>query len=169
MRIAKSLDDLDPQFCHWLAGQVDGEGSFQLKSKRHIWWLELTISLRADDRPMLQMIQEQLGRGHCYPHPVAKGANPHSHLRYMLRFANATDTRFIVALFERYPLRSKKRRDFELWAEARKELDKPPLARDLRHLKHLARAIREVRKYEAPMIQPYEPEGQQASLQLEEM
>jgi len=169
MRIAKSLDDLDPGFCQWLAGQTDGEGSFNLKHEQERWWLDFTISLRADDLPMLKMIQEQLGRGHCYPHPPAKGANPHSRPRYMLRFANATDTRFIVALFERYPLRSKKRRDFELWAEARKELDKPPLARDLRHLKHLARAIREVRKYKAPMIQPYEPEGQQASLQLGEI
>ena len=28
---AKSLDDLDPGFCNWFVGLVDGEGSLQLK------------------------------------------------------------------------------------------------------------------------------------------
>lgn len=160
----KALDDLDPQFCHWFAGLVDGEASFQLKHAQRRWWLELTISLRADDAPMLKMIQKELGRGRCYDHRPAKGIT-NSHLRYMLRFHNGVDTRFIVALFKRYPLRSKKSRDFELWAEARKELDKPPSARDLRYLKHLDRSIRQVRKYPNPPIASYKAAGEQIPLE----
>lgn len=166
MRIAKRLDELDHGFCYWLAGLVDGEGSFQLKHKQH-WWVELTISLRADDLPMLRLIQDELGRGSIYRHPPSRGVILHSKLRYMLRFHSASDTRFIRELFEHYPLRSKKKREFELWAEARKELDKQNLARDLRHLRYLHRAIREIRRYEGPTFEAYRSEGEQASMPLQ--
>lgn len=161
---AKSLDALAPGFCLWLTGLVDGEGSLQLQLNHRQWQMELTIKLRDDDRPMLEMIRKELGRGDCYPVPLAKKPQHKSRPQYMLRLHNSCDTRFLVALFERYPLRSKKKQVFELWAQARKELNKPAQARDQRYLRYLHRAIREARRYEPTLIEPYKPEGTQMAL-----
>ena len=128
--------------------------------------MELTITMRDDERPMLEMIQKELGRGFLYPH-VAKSPTPFkSKPRYMLRFHNAADTNFFVALFERYPLRSKKRYVFELWARVREELNKSVQARDQAYLRHLYQTIRHVRDYEQSTIEPYEPKGKQTTLSL---
>jgi hypothetical protein len=70
-----------------------------------------------------------------------------------------------VALFEHYPLRSKKRLVFLLWAKARKELDKPSWARNQRYLRYLYEAIRMARNYEASLVEPYEPKENQIALQ----
>lgn len=163
--IAKSLDDLAPEFCNWFAGLVDGEGSLQLQFSRN-WRMELTIKLRDDDRPMLEMIQKELGRGNCYPVPLAKNPQHKSRPQYMIKFHNSDDIRFLVALFERYPLRSKKKYVFDLWGQAQNELDKPAHARDRRYLRYLHRAIREARRYEQPLIKPYKPEGNQMALAI---
>lgn len=160
----KSLDDLDPGFCSWLAGLVDGEGSPQLTCDKGRWRTELTISLRDDDRLVLKMIQKELGRGSCYPHRRSKNSLPNSRPRYMVKFYNPDDTRFLVALFERYPLRSKKKQVFDLWVKAQDELDKPTQARDLRYLRYLHRAIREARRYKPTLIEPYKPVGKQMAL-----
>lgn len=160
---AKSVEQLDLEFCCWLAGLVDGEGSLQLKcdKAKRKWWSELTISLRDDERPMLEMIQKKLGRGACYLHVARSKPQLRSKPRYMLRFHNASDTRFFVDLFERYPLRSKKKQVFKLWAEARKELNKPSFLRDQLYLKYLYRAIRQTRNYEGLKMKLFEPEGKQ--------
>jgi len=161
----KSLDDLDPGFCNWFAGLVDGEGSLQLTRDKGRWRTELTISLRDDDRRVLGMIRKELGRGSCYPHPRGKNSqHPNSRPRYMVKFYKPNDIRALVALFERYQLRSKKKHVLDLWVKARNELDKPVQARDLRYLRYLHRAIREARKYEPTLIEPYKPEGTQMAL-----
>ena len=165
-QIAKSLDDLDPGFCNWFAGLVDGEGSPQLTYDKGRWRTELTISLRDDDRPMLEMIRNELGRGSCYLHPRSKNALLNSRPRYMVKFYNPNDTRFLVALFARYPLRSKKKCVFDLWVQAQNELDKPAHARDLRYLRYLHRAIRQVRRYEPTLIEPYKPKVTQMALAI---
>jgi hypothetical protein len=161
----KSLNKVAPEFCSWLAGLVDGEGSLQIKHQKKRWWLELTISLRDDEQQMLDMIRTELGRGSCYLHN-SKNPQLRSKPRYMLRFHNAADTRFFTALFERYPLRSKKRHVFELWAKARKELDKPSWSRDQAYLRYLYSAIRQVRNYGYLAIEPYKSKGEQTTLPL---
>lgn len=161
-----SLNNLDPEFCCWLTGLVDGEGSLQIKHQKKSWWLELTISLRDDEQPMLDMIRAELGRGFCYLHHAKSQTQLRSKPRYMLRFHNAADTNFFVALFERYPLKSKKRYVFELWAQAREELNKPALARDQAYLRHLYQTIRHARNYEQSTIEPYKPKEKKTRLSL---
>lgn len=165
----KQLDELDPEWCWWFVGLVDGEGCFDLWSSprgghRHTkeYGTRLTIVQRDDNQAMLKEIRDTFGRGHCYPHrEVARNR----HNTYVLYFITANDTRFLVAFFKKYPLQGKKKLDFEIWAAAREELDKPPKARDEKRLRHLARAIKDVRKYEPPVTEPYEPEGKQLTLQ----
>lgn len=161
----KSLDELDPGFCNWFAGLVDGEGSLQLKYKKRVWWLELTIKLRDDDLPMLKMIQKELGRGRLYSSSSGGGLN--SYPQYMFRLHSATDIRFIIALLKRYPLRSKKKQVFDLWTQASEELGKPPSARSRKYLRYLEQAIRQVRRYGEQSIKSYEAEGIQGTLAIE--
>jgi len=163
----KSLDELDPVWCCWLIGLVDGEGSPQLKYQKERYWMDLSIKLRDDEKPMLDMIRHTLGRGHFYWQPTGGEQLKYSRPQCVLRFHSAADIRFLIALFERYPLRSKKKHIFPLWAQARKELDKPPLTRDLSYLKYLHKAIRAARQYAQPLIEPYKPEGIQLSINIE--
>lgn len=151
----KALDELDPGFCYWFSGLVDGEGSLQIKYWNSRWWLELTIKLRDDDRPLIEYINKEMGRGKCY---VSRNISPPEHNSksgYMIRFHSTADTRFIVDFFEHYPLRSKKSLVYKIWADARKELDKPIKLRDLEFLKYLYQSIRNARKYETMPIEKY--------------
>jgi hypothetical protein len=164
---AKELNELEPGFCNWFSGLVDGEGSLQIKHWNNQWWLELTIKLRDDDRPLIEYINREMGRGRCY---VARNVSPPEHNSksgYMIRFHNSDDTRFFVDFFKKYPLRSKKNLVFKIWADARKELDKPFKMRDQEYLKYLYEAIRKTRKYTAIAIEKYESIGKQLSLSLE--
>lgn len=146
----KTLSEFNPEFCSWFVGLVDGEGSLQIKRQKGCYWLEFTISMRGDERPMLESIREELGRGNCYIHRNVSPIEHHSKTRYMFRIHNAVDTRFLVALFDRYPLRSNNYKIYKIWAEARKELDKPLSARDQDYLKHLYQAIRKARIADIP-------------------
>lgn len=144
----KKLSELDPEFCSWFAGLVDGEGSLQIKNQKNHYWLEFTITMRDDEKQMLDSIRDEFGSGKCYKHRNVSSTVNNSRPRYMFRMHNSNDTRFLVNLFSQYPLRSKKYQVYKIWAEARKELDKPLLKRDQDYLEYLYKAIREARAYE---------------------
>lgn len=106
----------------YIAGFVDGEGCFALKFRRDVkknrigqpayfsWDVEFAVVLRSDDLEILKQIQKTLGCGKIY-------ICGRSQARYCV------DSVFdlfgkIVPFFEKYPLRAKKKKDFELWREA---------------------------------------------------
>jgi hypothetical protein len=146
--------NISDNFYDWFAGLVDGEGCFQIKHQENRWWLEMTISLRDDDRPMLENIREHLGFGHLYLHKIRKPPQNQSKPRYMLRFANKNEVHRLIEIFTHHPLRSKKVTDFKFWAEAFEEISKPAAYRDLERLRFLHDAIRENRKYTNPENRP---------------
>jgi hypothetical protein len=151
----KILQDLDGSFCSWFAGLVDGEGSFQIKHQKSHWWCELSISLREDDKEMLLNIQKELGCGHLYFHNEINSTNG-QHNRFMLRFHNLAETQFLASLFECYPLRSKRAKDFLYWNKAIAELCKPAKQRDLIYLQKLYQEIRECRKFTPDSKPPHD-------------
>lgn len=106
---------VDEAFGHWLAGFVDGEGCFTIgRNGRGGRWCSLRIALRADDEPILRTIHEQTGLGNVWIQ------EPPSH-KLPTACWSVTDKAgcaALVEMFERYPLRAKKRRDFETWARA---------------------------------------------------
>jgi hypothetical protein len=60
---------MDAAFGNWLAGFIDGEGSFTIQSARADmpqFYTRFQIRLRADDRPILEEIRAQLGVGALY-------------------------------------------------------------------------------------------------------
>lgn len=108
--------NLSPEWCSWFAGLVDGEGCFTLKKNRGRWMLpELRILMRADDKPMMEEIRTTLGFGYVYGSRVRPdGKNS----MCSFRVSHRRDLLALVRLFDVYPLRSRKRRDYEIWRVA---------------------------------------------------
>ncbi len=104
----------------YLAGYVDGEGSFHVAlqrnpSSRHGWQLvpEFHVSQNPERASVLLLIQSYLGCGRIRPN-ARKGALDRS-LVFVVR--NRTDlVERVIPFFEAHPLLSEKRGEFETFA-----------------------------------------------------
>lgn len=107
------------EFWSWFAGFTDGEGSFTIAvstvgGKKYLQPF-FKIAVRADERPILEEIHRRLGCGRVRVHiPGAQTSN----LQLKFEASAIADCMRLVEVFERYPLRAKKRHDFAIWAEA---------------------------------------------------
>ena len=118
-------------FGNWLSGFIDGEGCFFLSLTQNVRTNKsgeskvymmphaaFIVNLRADDADILIRLQSFLGCGlisYITNKRSKTKANP------VIGFAahNVRDLiNIIVPHFRKYPLQAKKRRDFEIWAEA---------------------------------------------------
>jgi hypothetical protein len=103
-------------FGHWLSGFCDGEASFNLNIGRRQVNSQFTLKLRADELPILAEIRSFWGgigsltvqkpRKGC-PSPIA-----------VYQVGGIRDLPTVVRHFERFPLRSRKARDFPHWQSA---------------------------------------------------
>jgi hypothetical protein len=114
--------DRDPAFWGWFAGFVDGEGCFGL-SVSHVGgkaypqpYFKLTV--RADERPILEEMRERLGCGRVRVHQPG-GTTSNLQLSFLL--TSVADCARLVEVLTLHPLRAKKRQDFAIWAEAVRE------------------------------------------------
>lgn len=110
--------DVPPDFGHWLAGFVDGEGCFDINvqnSGRSIR-CRLQIRLRDDDAAMLSTIRDTLGVGVVKATPDPRPTRYNQATWTVSGIADIIHV--IIPLFEKYPLRAKKAKDFRLWARA---------------------------------------------------
>jgi LAGLIDADG endonuclease len=108
-----------------ISGLTDGEGCFYLGVHRHGGkrkWSHpdaaFTISLRADDAEILRLCRSFFGCGYLYHGHCGrtkKRPNPLCRLIIEDNFDNLANR--IIPHFERYPLYSKKARDFAIWKE----------------------------------------------------
>ena len=111
----KKAEAVEPDFGNWLAGFVDGEGCFIISQNgQGARFCAFSLSLREDDFPILVEIQQRTGLGN------ARMQHPRSHRDPFAKWgvSSKVDCLALVGIFERHPLRAKKRRDFEIWAEA---------------------------------------------------
>ena len=139
------MEKIDPWY---IAGFVEGEGSFGIIISRHQTKklgfdarLSFEIELRGDDRPILEEIQEYLSCGHIYELNYDRyGWMPHA--KYSIR--KLSDIRDkLVPFFCRYPLRGKKAKDFVLFCQALEEIFIPKKHLTLEGIEKL----REIRKF----------------------
>lgn len=107
-------------FGNWFAGFVDGEGCFQIcvygkgksgPSYRCIF----DITLRFDDAAILEELKQRTGIGSInYFQPSGKRAA--RAVRWHIK--NKDESLLLTRIFDRYPLRAKKARDYAIWREA---------------------------------------------------
>jgi hypothetical protein len=113
---------MNDNFGNWLAGISDGEACFGLRAQkgRAVPSARYDLALRDDDSEMLETIKSTLGFGQVY-YARKTSVNPQGYVskpRATFCVWNKGDCLKLVEVFEKYPLRSKKHRDFVLWSEA---------------------------------------------------
>jgi hypothetical protein len=132
---------------YWFSGFTDGEGCFSIRRRQRDkpWWsCEFILGLRADDGPILKHLQQTTGCGTVHYHvTVHSAARPGANPQYQWHVGKYTDCLALARIFDRYPLRSKKARDFEIWKLALERWR----FKDWRSMEKLAVQLREVREY----------------------
>ena len=107
---------LEPAFGHWLAGFVDGEGCFYLKKTDGQYLIcAFRVALRLDDRAILEEIQRETGIGQIH---VTRRAKWGSNDQASWSVTRKREVMELARIFDLYPLRSKKARDFVIWRQA---------------------------------------------------
>lgn len=105
-------------FGNWFAGFADGEGSFQIAKNGNSYSPRFVITVREDDRPVLEEIHKRLAVGQVSRHytPGMQVAERLPQARFQV--AQRGECLKLVHLFDRCPLRAKKAKDYEIWREA---------------------------------------------------
>lgn len=154
----KGIDDV---WRGWFVGFTDGEGSFQIDERSHCspranYHCHFTIALRDDDRAILEEIRDTLGIGTIYDKSDRSTLTRKRRPQVEYRVSIINECAELVKLFDKYPLRAKKQRDFEIWKQAVVELTKPCECRNADLLWYYFHKIKEVRQYESvePLARP---------------
>lgn len=106
---------VEDNFGHWFAGFTDGEGCFRIKpTNQGTYQCRFSIGLRADDAPILHEIRDSLGFGIL----VHSGRDSIKQEQWRLEINRKVDTARLVEVFDEFPLRAKKARDFAIWRQA---------------------------------------------------
>lgn len=109
------------EFGYWFSGLSDGEAHFGalVSLGEGGWWnlaTSFSIGLRIDDIDVLDYIRENLGIGKVLKHHRWKTKTPlqRHQADFSIRKAQQLQE-VIIPLFDKYPLRTKKKNDYEIW------------------------------------------------------
>ena len=138
--------NLTPEWASWFSGLVDGEGCFiiyRIGARYHS--ASFVINMRADDKPMLEEIRQTLGFGAVHRRRRQRTGND----THAYHVSGAKHMLALVRLFDQFPLRSRKRKDYEVWRTFVLLHASPKNATDPR-LAELFREIKEARVFTEP-------------------
>ncbi|UUV42927.1 DNA methylase [Rhodobacter phage RcAqua] len=114
------LPAIDADFANYMAGLIDGEGCFHVHKKQvngcETYDCQFSISLRSDDYDILAEMQRRLGGIGSLAHKDRKKENWSPQVRYCI--SSKADCMILSAVLSTFPLRAKKKRDFEIWQHA---------------------------------------------------
>lgn len=120
--IKKKVEGIDEGFGYWLSGFTDGEGSFVIAKDTRGKFINFRyqITLRYDDVEILNEIQRELGFGNVRIRKprVVKGIDGTDiDIKKQASFSieDMEGAYFIKLLFDKFPLRAKKKKEFEVW------------------------------------------------------
>ena len=151
--------EANTEWFQWFVGFTDGEGCFTIVPSRYTFVTHFRIGLRDDDLPLLLEIQETLQFGTVCKH---NAGHPSSNPAAAFQVQSHSDCMQLVELFDQFPLKSKKSRDYRTWREAVFELEHGSAQRNNVKLRFLYEKIKLERRYEQlSEIEEYEPEGYQ--------
>jgi hypothetical protein len=107
----------DPPTGYWLAGLIDGEGCFRIHSQRcgDYYAPTFSLKLRDDDAPILHEIVARTGIGRVR---LDRSRSGNSRPCAVWRVDSRATTEALAALLDRYPLRTRKARDYAVWRRA---------------------------------------------------
>lgn len=116
--MGKSWDRIDGRedagFAYWLAGLIDGEGHFAIKAHaRGTHAPAFALKMRADEEGTLQLIRRTLGIGKVEREPREE---TNDLVRWVVQ--DKAGCQRLVDILDKYPLRAKKRLDYDIWREA---------------------------------------------------
>jgi hypothetical protein len=119
LELITPLDDLDDAaFGHWLAGFMDGEASFVINGgHRRGYYARMHLLLRADDVALLAGVHRRTGLGSLY-YCANESRTSMGRPGVLWVVYSRSDCLGLVRLLDRYPLLSKKARDYAIWREA---------------------------------------------------
>lgn len=105
----------------WLAGFIDGEGSFNISHHGGNYQPRFSLKLRDDDSNILKDIQIFVGTGtlrasKCSP-TNSKYYSPNAKNQFRYDITGSNNTK-LVSILDQFPLKSKKLRDYKFWKEA---------------------------------------------------
>lgn len=146
--------NLDPLFCAWFSGWVDGEGCFRalVRSEDRSIQPRLSIKVRDDDRHLVNLVHTtiQCGwvRNRSYKYARERGRT-HQNDQITWDCTDIHQCRHIlVPLFDKYPLRSKKARDYKIWREIVLAVsENHHLNSNRDHILSLCQQLKEVKRY----------------------
>lgn len=154
--------ELDPAFGHWLAGFIDGEGTFAIercnpRTGRPSYSTRMALILRDDDAEVIEEIHRRTGIGRVFRKRRRPDGRPGfratSNPQVGWIIQSKADCALLVDLLDHYPLRSKKARDYAIWREAvivREEIASPgPPACDWSRMVALKDRLQAGRRYAA--------------------
>lgn len=136
--------NLDPAFGHWLAGLIDGEGSFGIQRSGRYLYPRFVLGLRDDNGDVVEDIQLRLGLGRIYRAQPRGNRNP----ACVWTVASRADVEELVEILDEYPLRAKKAAEYAIWRRAAELWSAvPEERRDSGQMIELQRELRATREY----------------------
>ncbi len=135
----------------WFSGFIDGEGYFQIAQETPTYFrMALTIDLREDDEQIVREIQSTLNVGQIYhifkKADRLKGIKSADQFRWTCRRPDEI-LEAIIPLFDSYPLKTKKSREYKIWRDAAFLIGSSTNAPEL---ERLHRELLAQRKYRLP-------------------
>ena len=112
---------MDKNFLNWLAGFIDGEGYFGIvKQKKqrgalgYYYVPQFMIKLRHDDMYILKEIYKVIGIGKVFE----MNYQPPLNKQVKFQITSCPQSLKLIEILDEYPLRAKKKRDYEIWKKA---------------------------------------------------
>ena len=140
-------EELPPaQWGHFLAGLCAGEACFAISwtgPDHRSCRCDFIVRMRADEEPLLRRLQSLTGVGTLRRHRARGSSRP----VIQWRASALADLLRLVAIFDRYPLRSRKARDYAVWREAVLLLAEPASPKRAAKLRALKERLHKVRAY----------------------
>jgi hypothetical protein len=107
---------VDVHIGYYLAGLIDGEGSFIIHASATGFGCTFVMRLRADDRPILESLRAVLGEPGAIRNTVGRAGNQAPCVDW--KIAKKRELLWLTELLDVYQLRAKKRHDYAVWREA---------------------------------------------------
>jgi len=105
--------NIDPLWCSWFSGWVDGEGCFTPHVSKRTRSIQgrILVCVREDDAELVRGVRETLKCG-IVDQYQSRG---HNRMIRWICYNVGSCRNILIPLFDAYPLRSKKRRDYDIW------------------------------------------------------